>query len=196
MKRNQSRKNNNGNQSVQKQKNAQLLLIPSYPRQVCVDMWIPGTPSVVSTTVTTGVIAFAQTVSNNNVVSFTTRFGSTFLEYRLIQAEFEVRMFSSTNPGLLQAWIDEQSNSTPTLAEAQERAVRSWSAASTDRTNKLGWTATEVDDLGYTAIGSSNIVATFKLYTNNANFGSSIVATAYAEVVPRFRFQFRGLVGV
>ncbi len=171
-------------------------LVPSYPRQVVTEMWIPGTPSVLTTTVTTGVIAFAQTITNSNVTSFSTRFGSTFLEYRIIKAEFAVRMFSSTNPGLIQAWIDEQSNSTPTLAEAQERAVVSWSAGSVDRTNILRWSSTDIDDLGYIAIASSNAIATFKAYTNNANFGSSAAATAYAEVVPRFCFQFRGLVGV
>jgi hypothetical protein len=51
-------------------------------------------------------------------------------------------------------------------------------------------------DLEYTAITSSVTPVTFKTYTNNANFGSSIVATDYCEVEGAVRFQFRGLLGV
>jgi len=105
-------------------------------------------------------------------------------------------MFSSTNPGVLQFWIDEKSTNSPTLAEAQERATLIQNASAVDRNPVLKWTCADPSDLMYVPTATAFVTATFKVFTNNANFGSSIVATDYLEVEPEFQFQFRGLQGV
>jgi len=178
------------------EKKLEVRLIRSYPRQVVWDVWLPGTPTKATTTVTTGVIAFTQSVSRNQITAFTTRFQSTFVEYRIVMARFRIRLFSSTNPGVLQVFIDEKITVNPTLVEAQERATLILSASATDRTPELLWTCADPLDLQYQVITAVTQPATFKVYTDNANFGSSIVATDYFEVEPEFRVQFRGLQGV
>lgn len=179
-----------------KEKQLELSLIKSYPSQVVWETWLPCTPLKRTTTVTTGLIATGLSISSAAIASFATRFGSTFVEYRIIRAKFLIRLFSSTAPGVLQYWIDEKSTSTPTLAEAQERAVISISASATDTMSELDWTCADPVDLAYLAISTVTNVATLKEYTNNANFGSSTVATDYYEVIPKFQVQFRGLQGV
>jgi len=178
------------------EKKLEIRLVRSYPRQVCWDVWLPGTPSKGTTIVTTGVIAFTQSVSRNQISAFTTRFQSTFVEYRIVMARFRIRLFSSTNPGVLQVFIDEKITTNPTLAEATERATLILSASGTDRAPELMWTCADPLDLQYQVITAVTQPATFKIYTDNANFGSSIVATDYFEVEPEFRVQFRGLQGV
>lgn len=173
----------------------ELKLIRSYPNQAVWQVWIPGTPTKFTTTVTTGLIAGTSIVNNANITAFATRFGSTFVEYRIIRARFRIRLFGSTNPGVLHFWMDEKSTATPTLAEANERANLIVSASAVDRQPELSWTAADPVDLAYNAIGTALNSATFKVYTNNAQFGSSIVASDYLEVEPIFEIQFRGLQG-
>jgi hypothetical protein len=146
--------------------------------------------------VTTGLIAFVFNVSSGNIQSFATRFGSTFVEYRIIRAKFQIRLFSSTNPGVLQFFIDEKSQSSPTLAEALERATLVVNASAVDQRPILKWVCADPLDLQYSATGTAAVSATFKCYSNNTNFGSSIVATDYFVVEPMFQVQFRGLQGV
>lgn len=177
-------------------RNLQLELIPSYPKQVVFEAWLPATPVKFSTTVTTGSIAGTSAVSINNISAFATRFASTFVEYRIIKANFRVRLFSSINPGVLQMWIDELSTTAPTLNEARERATLIVSASSNNRIPAQKWVNADFNDLQYRATSTSFTAATFKIYTDNAIFGSSIVATDYLEVEPEFLVQFRGLQGV
>jgi hypothetical protein len=174
-----------------------IRLIPSFPRQVCWDVWLPALPAKFITTVTTGVITAGFNFNpTTKVQAFATRFGSTFDEYRVVQVQMKMKMFSSTNPGVVQAWIDENSTATATLAEAQERYVLSVSASSVEDVHQLSWTASDPLDLQYSPIATSTTPASFKAYTDNANFGSSIVITDYFELEARFRIQFRGLQGV
>lgn len=191
-----NRRPNFAKNKVSKEKILELSLVKTYPNQVVWETWLPGTPVKRTTTVTTGLIASGIAISSASIASFAARFGSTFVEYRMIRAKFKIRFFSSTNPGVVQFWLDEKSASTPTLAEAQERAVLSCSASSVDVMSELDWTSGDTLDLQYLAIGTATTLCTFKEYTNNANFGSSTVATDYYEVVPSFQLQFRGLQGV
>jgi len=191
----------NGERNLRKQikneeKQLELALIRSYPKQVVWEVWLPGTPTKGTTIVTTGVIAFGQSVSRNQVTSFTSRFASTFVEYRIVRAKFRVRMFSSTNPGVLQMFFDEKITTNPTLAEANERATKVVNASNVGSQVTMDWVCADPLDLQYQVITAVTQPSTFKIYTDNANFGSSIVATDYFEVEPIFQFQFRGLQGV
>jgi len=183
--------------SVKKNGVPQLLkLVPSYPRQVIWQSWLPAAPRKLTTTVTTGVIADAYQVSFSIPTSFATRFGSTFVEARVTHAKFAIRMFSSTNPGVIRFFFDEKTTAIPTLVEAQERAILTINCSDVDRSRSLQWVCTDITDAGYLGIGSANTKVTFKSYTDNANFGSSIVATDYCELLPQVLVQFRGLLGV
>jgi hypothetical protein len=185
-----------GKPKKSQEKRSEIMLIPTYPRQVCWDVWLPVTPFKEVTTVTTGLINSVYTVSTANISSFATRFGSTFDEYRIVQADLTMRLFSSTNPGVIQCWFDEQSTAVPTLVEAEERYISSVSAGAVESKPRWRWTCSDPKDLQYQPIGTSYVPVTFKFFTNNANFGSSIVATDYFEIESRFRMQFRGLLGV
>jgi len=196
---NPTRKNkNNKNKKTKKvsEKKLELRLIRSYPKQAVWQVWLPVTPQKFTTTVTTGLIAGSIGTNIGFVQSFATRFGSTFVEYRIIKAVFRIRFFSSTNPGIVQFWLDEKSTGTPTLNEALERATVTSNASAIDRIPELRWVCADPLDLQYTAIGTTVTTLTFKVYSNNANFGSSIAASDYLEVIPEFCFQFRGLQGV
>jgi len=177
------------------EKDLELSLIKTYPNQVVWEVWLPATPKKFTTTVTTGVIAGAVPVASSGITDFATRFGTTFVEYRIVRARFRIRFFSSTNPGVCQFWIDEKSTSNPTLTEALERAVLVCSAAAIDTAPMLKWMSGDPLDLQYSAIGTDVSYSTFKVYTSNTSFGSSVVATDYLEVEPLFQVQFRGLQG-
>jgi hypothetical protein len=179
-----------------REKDLELSLIRTYPKQVVWQTWLPATPVKATTTVTSGIINLAYPISISEINSFATRFENTFVEYRIIRARFRIRLFSSINPGVIQFWIDEKSAAVPTAAEAAERYVLSISASATDTSPVLKWISADPLDLQYQAIGTAVTLATFKAYTSLGNFGSSAVATDYFEIVPEFEFQFRGLLGV
>jgi len=174
----------------------EISLVKSYPRQVTWQVWLPITPVKLTTTVTSGIISSTLFVSKNSIASFATRFGSTFVEYRMVKAKITGRMFSSNNPGVLQMWYDEKVASGPTSAEATERYIISCNASAVDKRPSLKWTASDPLDLQYVAIGTAITLCTFKTYTDAATFGASVVATDYAELEGAICFQFRGLQGV
>jgi hypothetical protein len=193
-----SKKNKVGNRKAGArvhEKTLELSLIRTYPGQAVWQVILPAEPLKFTTTVTTGVIASIYEVSASNITNFGGRFGSTFVEYRIIRAKFHIRVFSSTNPGVIQFWIDEKSMSTPTLAEARERATLIVPASAVDDRPLIKWVCGDTLDLQYVAIGATTNPSTLKFYTDNANFGSSIVASDYFIVEPLFEFQFRGLQG-
>jgi len=199
-KNNRGKKGNKASSGIKslksQEKQLELALIHTYPKQVCMECWLPATPIKVTTTVTTGAISQVVSVGAGAVTAFNTRFGSTFVEYRVVRAKFCMRLFSSTNPGVIQAWMDEQSTSAPTLVQAQERATLIFNASAIDQQPCLKWVAGDPVDLAYIPLGTVTTPATFKVFSNNANFGSSIVATDYLIIEPEFQFQFRGLQGV
>jgi len=175
-----------------KKVNLNLRLIPSYPGQATQQIDIPCTPTLLATTVTTGLIASVITVSKALVEAFATRFGATWDEYRIVRAHFTYRMMSSINPGLIQVWFDEQSNVTPSLAGSQSRFVKSWNASAVDEDLSITWVPSDLGDLVYTAIGSTSTPVYLKTYTDNANYGAQNTVVNYVLVVPKLTFQFRG----
>jgi len=179
----------------EKERELELTLIRTYPKQAVWEVWLPGLPTKVTTTVTTGAIASSLPISSASIQAFATRFSQTFVEYRIIRAHWRIRFFSATNPGVIQFWIDEKSTAAPVLAEAQERATMICSASAIDTAPVVKWVCSDPLDLQYIASSASTTVASFKSFSNFTNFGSSIVATDYFEVEPEFQLQFRGLQG-
>jgi hypothetical protein len=167
--------------------------IPAYPGQVCKQFDIPLTPVLATSVVTTGLVSVRMDVFANLISNFTTRFGSLFEEYRIVKVLVSWKNFSSTNNGLITHWIDEKDNSAPTLAEAQQKSDKQFSASSPSP-HTISWVARDPLDLQYTDISTvATTVCTYKAYSNAANFGTSIVATPYGQVTGRIWIQFRGL---
>jgi hypothetical protein len=167
--------------------------IPAYRGQVVEDFHISLAPIVVTTTVATGQIANVYAVTAAAIPTFATRFASLFEEYRIVKVRFVVKNFSTINPGLFTHWFDEKNATAPTAAEALRINLKTFSACSPSP-HSLTWVARDPLDLQYTDCSSllTNPVS-YKLYTDNAVFGSSIVATAYAQVTASILIQFRGL---
>lgn len=166
--------------------------MPAFAGQVVEQFHLNITPVVLSTTVTTGVIAIPLVINAAAVPNFTSRFNNLFEEYRIVMASMDVKCFSSTNPGLFTHWFDEKDSSTPTAAEAQRISLKSFSASS-PMSHKITWRARDPLDLQYTSIATSVSPVTYKVYTDLANFGSSGVATPYAQLTGSVWIQFRGL---
>jgi hypothetical protein len=159
-------------------------------------MVLPGDPSVLSTTVTTGVIASIQGINSSSINNFATRFVA-FEEYRIVKAHLKVRCFSSTNPGVGNFWIDDTGSiAAPTAIEAQQRqGVERFSFSDVNpNVFQLTYTPRSPTEQIWNPIATPQSIATWKIYTDNANFGSSIVVTPYILVQGYFTVQFRGVV--
>ncbi len=167
----------------------------SYKGQQIVRLTLEGTPSLLSTVITTGVIANAyQMDPTSKVTGFSSRFGSTFDEYRVLGVDVRVTPVSAST-GVSKVWFDEKANNTPSANEAQERT--SMPLANTNASSKsariIRWRARDLLDLEYTQIGTSVGPVTFKTYTDAATWGAPAAVTPLWLVEPVFHIEFRGI---
>jgi len=184
------------NNMTKKSKPSLLALIPAFPGQKTDQFQLIVGGGVLTTTVTTGVVASVVTVSAAQINGWAARFGKTFEEYRIVQVTTRIRMFSSVNPGVLACWYDEKSSAAPTLNESQSkvRLNDTYNLSAVDRQVSLVWVANDPLDLQYTPIGTTNVEPVyFKSYTDTANWGAPTVATPVALVELEYRVHFRGL---
>jgi hypothetical protein len=159
-------------------------------------MKLPSTTVVATTTITTGAIAVAFAVDPTTFVNnWGTRFATTFKEYRVIKAVLTMKTFSSTLPGQINAWVDETLTAAPTAAQAQEyQGITTFPAGANEMNHVVKWSPHSPTELAYVPISTASNNATFKIYTDNANFGSSIVATQYMTYQQLITIQFRGII--
>jgi len=171
-----------------------LILRPAYKGQYLTTMKVLGDPISIATTVTSGVIQDSRAISVGTINNFTTRFAC-FEEYRIIKAQYQLNFFSSVNPGQGNFWLDENSSAAPTATEAQQRSgVQMVPCSSVERIHKMNYTPHSPSEQIWNPIATAQSLAFFKFYTDNANFGSSIVATGYMTERIVFTIQFRGVV--
>jgi len=194
--KNSHQANNSGfrkNKKSQKNnKNPMMVLRPSFPGQVVKQFKLEAIPGLLQTTVATGVIAGSIPVTASIIPNFATRFGALFEEYRIVKVKSMLKCFSSTNPGLFVHWFDEKQSGAPTSAEALQKSMKTFSASSPSP-HTIMWTASDPLDLEFTDIGTLSVnPVSYKVYTDNANFGSSIVSTAYGQITMNITLQFRG----
>jgi hypothetical protein len=168
-----------------------LRIRPSYPGQPTLEIWIPGTPEVLSTTVTTGVIAETTTLSNALIPSFSAKWGTTWTDHRITKFRVKLTNFSSTNPGLLSHWFDEEVSTAPTAALAISAKAKRF-GASLIGTKTIEFVVRDPSQLNYSLLTVVTNYGYYKLFTNNADFGSSIVATQYCLKEVEALVQFRG----
>ncbi len=168
-----------------------LVLRKEFKGQPSLEVWIDCDPYTFSTTVTTGVIASTIALTGGIIDSFTTRF-VTWDQYRFVKARAEVCCYGSTNPGLLSMWFADYST-TPTTALAQTANAIRFNASSIDRVHSLDYIPHDPLQQQWQTVSSGTAgIGYFKMFTNNADFGSSTVATPYCYVRLKVLVQFRG----
>jgi hypothetical protein len=149
-------------------------------------------PIKATTTVTTGLIATTTPITSALISSFSTRFAM-WDEYRVTRARIHFRPFAATNPGLIRAWIEPRSTATPTLAIAEASEGLAFSAADVTNTHLLDYKLMDPVFVDFTQTNATQNVGNINWFTNNANYGSSTVATDYFLVHIELVIQFRGL---
>lgn len=168
--------------------------VRSYTGQATWKFKVPGLATKLTSTVTTGVISNSYGISIANVLGFATRFGATFDEYRILRSEVQIRPISSLT-GVTVFFFDEKSATAPTANESTERVGMRVpnSNASDSSVLSMIWTARDLLDLEYTAIGTTVTPVYFKTYTDNNGWGTTTVASDLWIVEPLITFEFRGL---
>lgn len=170
--------------------------VPSYPRQPLASFKVMADSVVASTTVTSGIIALVYECDPvSNVIDWSTRF-ELFEEYRVVQCRAIVHCFASTNPGTIIMYWDETSATAPTATAAQERGINLFSAGGNSKPHSITWKPVDIADLVYHNTGTVFVPVRLKLYTDNANYGASIVATQYVSVTLEYTIQLRGFATV
>jgi len=167
---------------------------PSYKGQQICRLQVIGEPALLSTVVTTGLIAYVYALDNNLIAGFSARFGSTFDEYRFIRTIVTIRPVSAA-PGITKFWFDEQSSATPTANESFERTqkVLTNTNANSKSVTTMTWSPRDLKDLDFTAIGTQSNAVWFKVYTDTADYASPNTVTPLWIIEPLFTIEFRGL---
>lgn len=185
-------------QNAQKRTNAAIAWTktPSSRGQQRTTLDLPGAPVVVSSAITTGVLALQYPVSGAGVPSFVTRYQGIFQEFRIESARFEVIPLSPTQFGSAMVWWEENTN-VPTLTEAQTRTGEfipvNGAAASKF---SYQWNSRDFTEESWVPIDATNaayVFAQFTMYSNTPNYGNSAAGYQTFCVRPVFRVAFRGL---
>ncbi len=170
---------------------------PAYKGEQVQTMDLAFWQAPLSTVVTTGLIANVTGISPGLLTNVSTRYVDIFDEYRVISCDVELIPLSQS-AGYSAVWFDENSNATPTLAEAQERkGVRvPHNNGSVKAFTRHHWKARDIDDLAYRPTTALVPSVYFKVYTDATNFAAPITVTALWAVQGVMKIQFRGLKAV
>lgn len=166
---------------------------PTYRGEPIVKVELAGTSSLITTSSVVGVFAGVNAVSPGTAPGFSSRFGTSFDECRLLSCVAE--MYPLTNsPGVTNFYWSEKSVGTPTLSEAQQRAVRVLSNSNGTGNSKytMTWKADGFQDLSWDPVGSSVPAVYFNIYTDNANYAAPTSTTIFL-IKYRLTVQFRGV---
>lgn len=147
-----------------------------------------------STTVTTGVIATLVSLTSANLLpNLATRFVG-YDQFRIVKVKATIRMFSSSNPGLVIAYFDD-TNAAPTGNASAFASSRRMNASDVVKPIVLTYIPRDpAQQFWSTVSGGSATIGYFKTYTDAANYGSSTVATPYYLVEYESTVQFRGFI--
>jgi hypothetical protein len=149
--------------------------------------------------VATGAMALNLPMDKASIPNFSTRFGSTFQEYRIVGTRIKIRPINiSAGQGYAIFAIDEKSSSAPTLANMQNRPHVEIVLPSTFDGNaalnrEIQWIAHDLLDLQFTAIGTDVDPLYLLAFASVAGTLTSASTTATFEVSAVHRIQFRGL---
>jgi hypothetical protein len=177
----------------QQRRDPALRLLPAFPGQPIFSTTVMADPIVLSTTVTTGVIANTTTITSALITSFTTRF-ATWDEYRIVGVQVKTSCFSSTNPGQLNHWIDipNTAGAAPAIADSRKNRCVRFPASDVSKSHMTTFVPHDPAIQAWSDLFTGLTIGVYKLYTDNANYGSSVVATQYVCVDILLTIQFRG----
>jgi hypothetical protein len=147
-----------------------------------------------TTTVTSGVIASTTPIQAGIIASFGSRF-ALFDEYLLESFTVKLDTCSSNLAGLINVWFETNATSTatPTQNDAKDNKTLTFAAGSNDRTHKLHYNPRNAVTQVWTPISTTTVtIGNLKVYTDNSNYGSSVVATDYVVMTGVMRVSFRG----
>lgn len=166
----------------------------SYVGQQHALLTLPATPTLVSNTVTTGLIAQIIPIEATTIQNFSSRFGSTFDECRILRAVIRIRPVRATT-GVSMFWFDEQSNATPTSNEAQERYAMTRPNTNTMSKSsfQMTWTPHDILDLQFNAIATNVVPVRLKIYSDAANFDAPVTGAPVWLIEPMLTIEFRGI---
>jgi len=167
----------------------------AYGGQEKVILSLEGTPTLLTNTVTTGLLASSIPISVAQITAFNTRFVSTFDEFRILKCRFKIRPVTPNAPGISVFMFDEKSTNAPALIDAQERAGLRFpnTSNSSSATRSMTFRTSDLLDLQYTQTGTAVTIASFKVYTDATDFGAPIVATPLWLIEPLYEVEFRGV---
>jgi len=169
-----------------------LELHPSFRGQPCATFKCHGLPHLLTTTVTTGVVAAVTAVDPvTDVNSWATRFGALWREYRVVKATLEIELFNTANPGILSFYPEEVTSSAPSAATVNNVTTKRISCADVFKVHRHVWVPSGPQDLGYIQGTVSSASAWFKLYTDTANFGAPAVVTVLGVYTVTYVIQAR-----
>lgn len=189
-------KNRRGNLRTRRSGNQMLEKItgsPAYQGNKLVTLALPGAPSMLTNTVTTGLLAFSYSVNPvGGVAGWSTRFGSTFDEWRLASVVFEI-IPVGLNVGVTSFFWSENSISV-TLTEADERSA-TWIKNNEQRPKNLRmrWRNQDYTDASFRNVSTGFNDVYFYAYTDATNMGAPVTATNLFVLRPVFYVQFRGI---
>jgi len=166
--------------------------IPSYVGIPDYTIAVPGLESIGSTTVTTGVMSIALSVTAAQVQDFT-RFSGLFDEVRVRTCTFELIPLGIYT-GVTAFFYSELNLGAPILHEAQERNARYLkNNEQSSRNVTMSWRNRDFSDAAFQPTSALGAIAYFYAYTDNANFGSPITVAQLWMFRPTLVLQFRGL---
>jgi hypothetical protein len=194
-KRTKQNKNKDSNKQRPNKNDNALLLRPEFKGQPAISLKVKGFPSILTTSVTSGQINSNIPVQATTLInSFTTRFQA-FTEYRIVKCTAKLKNFSCSNPGLCNFWFTEDDTSTPTAAKALQAEAKQVNFADIVGNHKMTYVPHDPAQQTWTLVASgAPIVGYFKVFTDNANFGSTIIATTVGIIAYDLVVQFRGLI--
>jgi hypothetical protein len=207
MKRIKNKKKNNAN------KIANFVLQGSYPRMVQgmknLDGNLSEAPQLVTldlplnpfqSSIVAGNMTFTNSIDANDIANFTSRYGGTFLEFRIIGARFNIRPPTVvTSPsGTSVFFIDEKLFTAPTTSQSLSRpCVEIPNVVDTSGSiYTIKWKAQELEDMAFTPTSTPTAFIPFaiKAYTDTSAFASLAATACTFYFRGAVRIQFRSLV--
>jgi hypothetical protein len=157
---------------------------------------IPGTPHLLTNTVTTGVLQYVLKLDPlADIENFGTRFGADYEEVRCLKARVMI-LTTGLSQGVSAIWIDEKYANTPTSTESMGKNVMFLSNNSSRVQREMfTWIPNDIADMTFVTATSASIgqAAYFKVFTNNAAYNAPVVATSLFLVQVLYTCEFRGV---
>lgn len=147
---------------------------------------------MLSTTVTTGLIANEYGISIGNVGAFS-RFSNLFDEYRIVSCRIEL-IPMGIYTGDTAFFFAERTLGTPTPTEANQRHCRRLkNNIQASRNPTMRWSNKDFTDASWSSTGTTVTPVYFYTYTDGANFGAPITVNQLWNNTMTLVMQFRGL---